>query len=361
MHLMLFHWATDFATLAVGLQLFAVTGGYMTTQQQFLDMLKDIEPSDSTVTACSSAHNKLRIALAEHEEFSEVHVETFLSGSYRRATAIRPTSVGGELQRPDVDIIAVTDHTENDEPKVVLNALLKALEDAGYKNLTVNRRSICVKLVTVDMDVVPIIEDGDAYLIPDIHLKEWLPTNPPAHTQWTVDVNAKAGGRFKRLVKLFKWWRRVHHANLKRPKGFILECLVEKHMNFSETNYETLFVTLLEAIRDAYGYYVTVGAVPYLEDPGVPGNDVFSAVTAEEFKTFYNKVKEHAALARKAKNEKDDEEALTLWRQVMGPRFPASSAAKKSGLTNSLLRPAAGFGLTFPASPVYPNKPGGFA
>lgn len=333
----------------------------MTTQQQFRLMLKDIEPSDSTVAACSSAHNTLRTALAEHEEFGEVHVETFLSGSYKRYTAIRPTSVGGVLQRPDVDIIAVTDHTEDDEPKVVLDAVRKALVDAGYKNLTVNRRSINVKLITVDMDVVPVIENGDAYLIPDIHLKEWLPTNPPAHTQWTVDVNAKAGGHFKPLVKLFKWWRRVHLADLKRPKGFILECLVEKHMNYSETNYETLFVTLLEAIRDAYGYYVAVGAVPYLEDPGVPGNNVFSAVTAEEFKTFYSKVKEQARLARKAKDEKDEEEALELWRQVLGPRFPASAAANKSGLANSLLRPAAGIGLSFPAAPVYPNKPGGFA
>lgn len=335
----------------------------MTTQQQFLDMLKDIEPSDSTVAACSSAHNTLRTALAEHEEFGDVHVETFLSGSYTRDTAIRPTTVGGVLQRPDVDIIAVTDHTEDDEPKVVLDAVHNALMDAGYKNLTINRRSINVKLTTVDMDVVPVIEDGDAYLIPDIYLEEWLPTNPPAHTQWTVDINAKAGGRFKPLVKLFKWWRRVHLADLKRPKGFILECVVEEHMSFSETNYETLFVTLLEAIRDAYGFYIAVGTVPYLEDPGVPGNNVFSAVTADEFKTFYSKVNEHAALARKAKDEKDDDEALKLWRQVFGPRFPASAAAKKlaSGLANNLLRPAVGVGLTFPAAPVYPNKPGGFA
>ncbi|MGM3411558.1 SMODS domain-containing nucleotidyltransferase [Ralstonia holmesii] len=334
----------------------------MTTQQQFLDMLKDIEPSSSTVAACSSAHNTLRTALAEHEEFGDVHVETFLSGSYKRDTAIRPTTVGGELQRPDVDIIAVTDHTEDDEPQVVLDAVYNALRDAGYTNLTVNRRSINVKLTAVDMDVVPVIEDGDAYLIPDIHLKTWLPTNPPAHTQWTVDANARADGRFKPLVKLFKWWRRVHLADLKRPKGFILECLVEKHMSCTDTSYESLFVTLLEAIRDSYGYYAILGAVPHLEDPGVPGNNVFSAVTAEEFKTFYDKVKEQASLARQAKDQADDDAALKLWRQVLGARFPASAAKKSAtGLANSLLRPAAGVGLSFPPTPVYPNKPAGFA
>jgi predicted nucleotidyltransferase len=335
----------------------------MTTQQQFIDMLTEIEPSPSTVASCSSAHKTLRAALAEHEKFGDVHVETFLSGSYIRDTAIRPTKVDGVLQRPDVDIIAVTGHTSEDEPQVVLDAVHQALVDAGYKTLTVNRRSINVKLVTVDMDVVPVIENGDSYLIPDIHLEEWLPTNPPAHTQWTINVNADAGGRFKPLVKLFKWWRRVHLASLKRPKGFILECLVAKHMNYSETSYERIFVSLLESIRDAYSGHAALGLVPYLDDPGVPGNNVFSAVTADEFKTFYDVVAEHATLARKAKNETDADEALKLWRQVLGARFPASAATQRStsGLANSLLRPAVGVGLTFPAAPVYPNKLDGFA
>lgn len=69
------------------------------------------------------------------------------------------------------------------------------------------------------MDVVPIISDGyGGYLIPDIHLEEWLVTNPPAHTEWTVEVNKNANGRFKPLVKLFKWWRRENLSDLKRPK-----------------------------------------------------------------------------------------------------------------------------------------------
>ena len=80
----------------------------MTTQQQFLDLLSDIEPSTTTVNDCSSAHNTLRDALKVHNEFNKVHVHTFLSGSYKRNTAVRPTTIGGITQRPDVDIIALT-------------------------------------------------------------------------------------------------------------------------------------------------------------------------------------------------------------------------------------------------------------
>lgn len=335
----------------------------MATQQQFIDMLKDIEPALSTVDACSSAHRTLRSALEADETFKKLLVTSFLSGSYKRDTAIRPAYIDGVLQRPDVDVIVVTNHTKDDRPKDVLDALAKALRDAGYENIKVNRRSICVTMKGVDMDIVPVIEDGDAYLIPDIELKEWLTTNPPAHTQWTIDVNKEADGRFKPLVKLLKWWRRVHLADLRRPKGFILECLVAKHMNYFEEKHEPLFVTLLESIRDAYAVTVLLEKVPFVEDPGVPGNNVFSNVKFEEFKKFYDTVKAQAELARKAVDEKDEDKQLELWRKVFGPRFPASgkSRAATAGLGSSLLKGAVGAGLTFPSTPVLPNKPAGFA
>jgi hypothetical protein len=335
----------------------------MATQQQFIDMLRDIEPAPSTVEACASAHRTLRSALEADETFKKVLVTTFLSGSYRRDTAIRPALVDGVLQRPDVDVIVVTSHTKKDRPKEVLSALEKALRAAGYENIKVNRRSICVTLKGVDMDIVPVIEEADAYLIPDVELKEWLTTNPPAHTQWTVNVNTEAGGRFKPLVKLFKSWRRVHLADLRRPKGFILECLVAKHMNYFQERHEPLFVTLLEAIRDAYALTVLLEKVPFLEDPGVPGNNVFSSVKFEEFKKFYDTVKAQADLARKAMNEEDQDKQLELWRKVFGPRFPATgkSPAASASIAPSLLRAAVGAGLTFPATPVLPNKPAGFA
>lgn len=331
----------------------------MTTQKQFDDFLEDIEPSRTTVEKCSSAHNTLRKKLKDDATFGEVHVGTFLSGSYKRDTAVRPQLIDGELQRPDVDIIVETSHSEDDEPKEVLDMLHQALVDAGYANLKVNRRSIAVTLAGVDMDVVPVIANNEAFLIPDIELKKWLSTNPAGHTQWTIDTNKRADGRFKRLVKLFKWWRRLHLADLRRPKGFILECLVEKHMSYTEKNYETLFVGLLESIRDTYGFYVDLGLVPNIDDPAVPGNNVFSNVTADEFARFYGKVNESAGNARKALDEDDDDKALALWREVLGCRFPA--AACRTASANSLLRAAVGVGLTFPAKAVLPNKPAGFA
>lgn len=81
-------------------------------------------------------------------------------------------------------------------------------------------------------------------------------------------------------------------------------------------------------------------------------------------KLFFEKVEEQAAIARNALNETDDDKALALWRQVLGNRFPRSASHKSANsadMASSLIRSALGAGLTFPSTPVYPNKPGGFA
>jgi hypothetical protein len=90
---------------------------------------------------------------------------------------------------------------------------------------------------------------------------------------------------------------------------------------------------------------------------------VFSNVKFEEFKQFYDTVKAQAELARKAVNEEDEDKLLELWRQVFGSRFPANGKSRSAaaGIAPSLLKPAVGLGLTFPATPVLPNKPAGFA
>lgn len=97
-------------------------------QVRFTDFLSDIEPSATTKSNASSAHTELRDFLKNEEDFKKYHVNTFLSGSYKRNTAIRPRSRNGETERPDVDIIVETTHTCYDDPKEVVDLLYKTLK-----------------------------------------------------------------------------------------------------------------------------------------------------------------------------------------------------------------------------------------
>ena len=332
----------------------------MVTQKQFIDFLRDIEPSPTTKKKASAAHSTLREFLRKHGTFSVVHVGTFLAGSYKRDTAIRPVTKEGEEERPDVDIIVVTNHTLDDEPKDVLDLLYWTLKER-YNDIRKQARSVRTSTASADMDAVPIIApqgmEGTLF-IPDRKLSRWLVTNPPRHTTWATEINQVSGGRFKPLVKLMKWWRRENRTVSKRPKGFVIECIAAECMDFEETQYADLFLGTLEGIVRRYALSVAADRLPYIEDPGVPGNSVTTGMTFAAFEGFYSKAKAHAELGRRAQKEQDPDKALALWRKIFGPRFPASSADKSNGLLGEAVVPS---GLEFPDRPVIPRKPGGFA
>ena len=332
----------------------------MAIQTQFREFLMDIEPSHTTKKRGQDAHTSLRDFIRSHETFMQYHERTFLSGSYKRDTAIRPQTKDGDEERPDVDIIVVTNHSLDDAPGEVVSLLYDTLADK-YDDLRKQARSVGVFTYTADMDVVPIIApDGMAgtLYIPDRGLEEWLETNPPAHTKWTTEMNAASDGRFKPLVKLAKWWRRANPTVAKRPKGFMIECIAAECMDFGENQYAELFLSMLETIESRYSTYVNLDLVPYIADPGVPGNSVLSGVTVSAFKGFYNKAATCAEIGRRALDAGDTEEGLQLWRDVFGSRFPAPASQKTSELLDDPVAPS---GLAFLDQPVRPNKPRGFA
>lgn len=97
-----------------------------------------------------------------------------------------------------------------------------------------------------------------------------------------------------------------------------------------------------------------------MEDPSVPGNNVFSRVKPEEFKRFYDMVDAHSKLVRRAQREADADKALTLWQKIFGDCFRKPS--QKASMLRTSAVASAGTGLTFPSIAVVPpNKPQGFA
>ena len=326
-------------------------------QARFENFLKDIEPSRTTKSNASSAHTELRDFLKNDEDFKDYYQKSFLSGSYCRDTAIRPRAKNGQTERPDVDIIVVTNHTIEDDPKAVVDLLFETLRKK-YSNIRRQARSVGIESNKADMDVVPIIPCGPMYLIPDRKQEEWLLTNPPGHTTWTTRINTFADGRFKPLVKLTKWWRRQNPTIAKKPKGFVIECITAECMNYLENYYGELFVQTLENIVSKYKFYICSNKVRNISDPGVPSNSVTDGITSDAFAGFYNKVKEHAELGRKALNETDVEKATELWQKIFGDRFPKTEVSNSKSLLAAASTPSS---LTFPDRSVEPNKPKGFA
>jgi hypothetical protein len=325
----------------------------MVPNARFLELLADIEPSPTTVSDASCAHTAVRDHLQSHHTFGDRWKGDFLAGSYARDTAIRPKRSGDGYERPDVDIIVVTNYGTSDHPDDVLQDVADALEP-DFEVERINKRSVRVITPKAEIDVVPVVEDGKAYQLPDRDLGHWKGTNPPGHNDWSRNTNDAFDCRFKPLVKLFKWWRRENPTG-KRPKGFVLEVLVSLHAPRGETHYGEAFAMMLKNIYDNYGALAAIGSKPFIQDPSLPGSDILSKVSITDWKNFVERVRVHADYARRAQDEQDLEEATRLWRKLFGDRFnPTAQPAKAAVLTRAAAAPAVSqsSGYTFPNTPA---------
>jgi len=326
-------------------------------QARFQEFIQDIEPSTTTKANAASAHAALRDFLKKDSDFSKYHVDDFLSGSYKRDTAIRPLKNGGQIDRPDIDIVVVTNHSVGDDPGKVVDLLYQTLKKK-YPKIRRQNRSVGIEQYNADMDVIPAIKSGDAYLIPDRDTKTWIFTNPERHTSWTTETNKRANGRFKPLVKLFKWYRRQNATISEKPKGFSLECMVAECMDYNETDYGELFVKMLESIANRYNLSVSAGIVPIIADPAIPGNSVTNDIGLEEFRGFFNKIKSHAKLGREALTSTDLEKATSIFCEIFGDCFPKTMSRSRE---STLAKPETLSSTSFPDRAIKPNKPSGFA
>ena len=335
----------------------------MVPAARFIELLADIEPSQTTVSRASGGHTSLRDHLKTQAQFKDRYVSSFLSGSYARDTSIRPHTSEDGQERPDVDIIVVTNHETSDHPDAVLRELCRAIEDRGqgYAVERINKRSVRVETWQAEMDVVPVVVAGHGYMIPDRENGTWKFTNPPVHTQWSLERNAAFDGRFKPLVKLFKWWRRVNWSG-RRPKGFVLEVLVGRHAPAGETHYGEAFAQMLANIHAAYGPLAAIDRKPFLADPADPSNDILSKVSLAQWKDFVEKVRVYADVARRAQTASDMEEATRQWRRVFGDRFRSTANLAKAASIGSLAAAVPSqTAYTFPNAMAAPKTPRGFA
>lgn len=334
----------------------------MVPNVRFTELLTDIEPSPTTKTDASGAHTSVRDHLRCHVDFKDRWEGDFLAGSYARDTAIRPRKSEDGIERPDVDIIVETNYSPaTDKPEDVLQALCEVLEEC-FTVERVNKRSVRVVTSKAEIDVVPVVAQPYGYVLPDRDLENWKATNPPEHTEWSSRQNEQFDGRFKRLVKLFKWWRRENKTG-KRPKGFVLEVLVALHAPTNESHFGEAFAKMLENIDAAYGALAKAGVKPLIPDPGLNNTgDILSKVSKTDWTNFIDRVRVHADYARRAQSSDDMAEATRLWRKLFGPRFKETAQpAQATQLSSVTVAPQAAKGYVFPNADASPTKPRGFA
>jgi tRNA nucleotidyltransferase (CCA-adding enzyme) len=126
----------------------------------FSDFLSAIRLTPTQVAELKNGHTLLTDRIKADEVLAPLLVSTFLQGSYRRATAVRPN---GE-KRADVDVIVVTNLREEDypDPEKAMKLFAPLMERHYKGKYELQGRSIGINMSKVDLDVVPTSAPSEA-------------------------------------------------------------------------------------------------------------------------------------------------------------------------------------------------------
>lgn len=190
-------------------------------------LVRGVEPTPAQKSGAVRSQNYLR-ELLKTGQFGDRIVDTYLTGSYARDTAIAPLD--------DVDVVVVVDPAgwrsgflfEKPAPEKILQSFASAIRYRyPLSSLRVQRRSICLSLNHLDIDVVPAISvagQPGRIEIPDGDAGEWIVSAPKIHTAIATEINQRQGGLFKPLVKLLKSWNSELPQTVKL-KSFAIETI----------------------------------------------------------------------------------------------------------------------------------------
>lgn len=336
----------------------------------FDDFLKKIRLDDEQKNALVNAHSQLRERLEADADLNKIMVSTFLQGSYRRSTIIKPNA--GE--RSDVDVVVVTNLNEEEHsPSEALDLFEGFLEKNYPGQYERQGRSWGIQLPDADIDLVPTSAPSAAHStssaasndvfssldiemlesqgrisneygsrvaseiysilknedwkheplrIPDREAGVWEWTDPLSQISWTFDKNARCSGHYVNVVKAIKWWWRTQNPDRKYPKGYPLEHLIGDSCPDGIDSVAEGVVLTLEAI-------VSMGSTkPCLSDRGLPNNDVMARVSQSDYSVFYERVVKAADIARDAFDSDDPHVASEKWRELFGEEFPLAEATE---------------------------------
>lgn len=384
----------------------------MELKPQFKEFLAGIRPTDPQKENWRTSSSTLRDRLKQDEDLKGIVVSTFLQGSVRRSTAIRPL---GD-KRPDVDIVVVTtiDH-RNESARDAMDRFVPFLEKWYKGKWRPQGRSFGIEMSLVDMDLVitalpsdqtsrdymsrlyrsqavetldtleevrnwrlnedwrpslpnafgaslHAVEVADApreqwqpnpLWLPDRDVNGWGRTHPLAQIQWTAAKNRANDGNYVDLVRAMKWWRQTNSDDLpKYPKGYPLEHMIGHVLTDGTSTVAQGLVQVFEAMRDHWAHHIAAYSKPRLADHGVPEHDVLKRLELADFRAFHKAASNAAATARDALGSDDAQASAKLWRELLGPRFPLPGP-QGGDRTRS--------GFTTPAQAAVPTTTGRFA
>lgn len=290
----------------------------MTLLQCIKQLLSDITITDKQTATVSTTYNNLKTLLLDADNKLEGE-RVFQNGSYDRDTIIKPLD--------DVDLFFVLDREKYEEGGVLRNpqAVLTKIKDfingtRDYKDKAVqDRPCVTIKLSDKQFDVLPCFgNDLEGYWIPDSDLSGWIWSNPVVHSEKLTEVNKLRQGRIVPLIRILKYWNREQLGKI-IPSYHIEDIATDIFNLFDLANHE-------EGVHVWLQYAAT-----YLDSDKFPSQDAYDSAKSSIKAAFEQIDKAHTLY-----EEGKEGEAVKLWKEVFGAKFPTVSDEEARQLNQSM-------------------------
>lgn len=355
----------------------------------FSDFLAGIRPTRTQDDEARRAQKTLRERLESDQDLSPVVVTTFLQGSWRRATAVKPNN----REKLDVDTVVVTRLSMDEySPSEAMGVFIPFLKKHYSGKYRLQGRSFGIELSGINLDLVVTAAPSEADVgilqaksvtepvtpedtldwrlvkrwvppkdretalairqfelskgesqwklaplyIPDREAGEWQPTHPLETMRWTWDKNRECEGHYVNVVKAIKWWRAEDTGVGVPPKGYPLEHTIGESCPDQIHSVAEGVTLSLEHIVSKFAGDAAQLSTPFLAAHGTPSQNVLARISGDEFADFYQRAEIAASLARHALDATDLKDSAAAWKELFGDRFPqppADTDTQRGGYT----------------------------
>lgn len=242
-------------------------------------------------------------------------LDSFPSGSIPKNTAIKGYA--------DLDVLVVLHygkHIKNKSPEQVLQDVRDAL---GKYRTNVRKNGQAVTLYYdswPNVDIVPVSrttnEDGTVnhYDVPDMNTGRWLESRPRKHSKQIESKASECGSKFKPIIRMIKEWNKEHSDLL---ESFHIEVMAIRAFSASLTDYPW-------SVFQYFDQAAKLASSPLAYESGYADDYLDSAQRKEvvkRFETARDKARDAWYMTYNGRNQ--HEEAIEVWHQIFGERFPA--------------------------------------
>ncbi len=270
-------------------------------------------------------------------EASGYPIRSWLQGSYKLGTQVRPTHKGDEFDI-DLGIYYCWEGLPNDGnfgPKVLKQMVQKALEEFAVWN-----EDVAEVIVPPKMRCCRIRFDGDFHIdVPCYHLDDerdartlatedntWEESDPKAIYKWfTSQFDDYVRIRVRRLVRYMKAWAALRFRDENdRPASVLLTVLAAQAVSDLDDDLpgsedEALDVVLRKV-------YKIVSEDQDICNPVDPNENLAGRMSVEQWDVFVDRLKQFSDVATRAVNTDYELIACVLWSELFEHLFPLPDA-----------------------------------